>query len=76
MDIQAIIAQLKDKFGDKVDVAGITEHFKGQDTSKFSFAEIVEKVKGKGLVGDLDGDGIEESTIDEIKGKISSLFGK
>lgn len=76
MDIQEIIAQLKDKFGDKVDVAAVTEHFKDQDTSKFSFAEIIEKVKGKGLVGDLDGDGIEESTIDEIKGKISSLFGK
>lgn len=76
MDITSIISQLKDKFGDKVDVAAVTEHFKGVDTSKFSFAEIIEKIKGKGLVGDLDGDGVEESTIEEIRGKIGSLFGK
>ena len=36
--------------------------------------EIVEKVKGSGLIGDLDGDGVQESVIDEIKGKIGGLF--
>lgn len=76
MDITSIIAQLKDKFGDKVDVAAVTEHFKGVDTNNFSFSDIIEKVKGKGLVGDLDGDGVEESTFEEIKGKIGSIFGK
>ena len=38
--------------------------------------EIIEKVKGAGLIGDLDGDGVQESVIDEIKGKIGGIFGK
>ena len=49
---------------------------KGIDTSKFSMEEIIEKVKGSGLIGDLDGDGVQESVIEEIKGKIGGLFGK
>lgn len=76
MDIQSIMAELKAKFGDKFDVATVTEKLKGIDTSKFSMDEIVEKLKGKGLVGDLDGDGVQESAFEEIKGKVSGLFGK
>lgn len=76
MEIQSIIAQLKDKFGDKIDVATITEKLKGMDLGNFSMTEIIEKVKGAGLIGDLDGDGVKESVIDEIKGKIGDLFGK
>lgn len=76
MDIQAIIAELKTKFGDKIDVAAITEKLKGVDTSKFSMTEIIEKVKGDGLVGDLDGDGVKESLFEEVKGKLGGLFGK
>lgn len=76
MDIQNIISELQSKFGGKIDVGAIKEHLKGIDTSKFSISEIVEKVKGAGLVGDVDGDGVKESTFDEIKGKIGGLFGK
>ena len=54
----------------------MTEHLKGVDLSNFSMSEIVEKVKGSGLIGDLDGDGVQESVIEEIKGKIGGLFGK
>ena len=76
MDIQEIIGQLKDKFGDKVDVDAITAHFKGTDTSNFSVTDIIEKVKNAGFLGDLDGDGVNEGLVEEIKGKIGSLFGK
>lgn len=76
MDIQSIIAELKDKFGDKIDIAAVTEHFKGTDLSNFSMSEIVEKVKGAGFLGDLDGDGVKEGLFDEIKGKIGGIFGK
>lgn len=76
MDIQNIIGELQSKFGGKFDVETVKEHLKSIDTSKFSISEIVEKIKGKGLIGDLDGDGVQESAIDEIKGKIGSLFGK
>lgn len=75
MDIQNIISELTSKFGGSFDISAVTEHLKGIDTSKFSMSEIVEKVKGAGLIGDLDGDGVKESAFEEIKGKISGLFG-
>lgn len=76
MDIQNIMSELTSKFGGNFDVAAVTEHLKGIDTSKFSMTEIIEKVKGAGLIGDLDGDGVKESVFEEIKGKVGSLFGK
>lgn len=76
MDIQSIISTLSSKFGGSFDVAAVTEHLKGIDTDKFSMTEIIEKVKGAGLIGDLDGDGVKESAFEEIKGKLGSLFGK
>lgn len=75
MEIQSVITQLKDKFGDQFDVTQITEKLKGMDLSNFSMSEIVDKFKGEGLLGDLDGDGVKESIFAEIKGKVGSLFG-
>lgn len=76
MDIQNIISELTSKLGNSFDVSAVTEHLKGMDTGNFSISEIIEKVKGSGLIGDLDGDGVKESAFEEIKGKISDLFGK
>lgn len=76
MDIQNILSELTSKFGGSFDISAVTVHLKGIDTSKFSMEEIIEKVKSSGLIGDLDGDGVVESPLDEIKGKIGSLFGK
>ncbi|MCM1255680.1 MAG: hypothetical protein NC221_06150 [Duncaniella sp.] len=76
MDIQSVLSELTSKFGDSFDVTKVTEHLNGLDLSNLSMTEIIEKVKGKGLVGDLDGDGVVESTFDEIKGKIGSIFSK
>lgn len=75
MEITEIITQLKQKFGDNIDVTKIKEMFKDKDTSKFSMQEIIEKVKSGNLVGDLDGDGKVESTFEEIKGKASDMLG-
>lgn len=76
MDIQSILTELTSKFGGSFDISAVTEHLKGIDLNNFSMDEIIEKVKGSGLIGDLDGDGVQESAFEEIKGKISSLFGK
>lgn len=76
MDIQNILSELTSKFGGSFDVTKVTEHLNGLDLNNLSMTEIIEKVKGSGLVGDLDGDGVVESTFDEIKGKIGSIFGK
>lgn len=75
MEISEVITKLKDQFGDKINVAKITEMFKGQDLSKFSMSEIIAKVKEGGLLGDLDGDGKVENVLDELKGKASDLLG-
>lgn len=76
MEIQEIIGQLKDKFGDKVDFSQITEKLKGMDLSKFAnISQVVSHLKDGGLLGDLDGDGVQESFTEEIKGKASELLG-
>ena len=75
MEINEIISQLKDKFGDSVNVKQITEKLSGFDHSKMSFTEIVAKLKDGNILGDLDGDGKVKSTIDELKGKASQMFG-
>lgn len=76
MDIQNILTELTSKFGGNFDITKVTESLKGIDTSNFSMSEIIEKIKGEGLIGDLDGDGVKESAFEEIKGKIGSFFGK
>lgn len=76
MDIQEVIGQLKDKFGDKIDIASVTEKLKGVDLSKFNFNQILEKLNLSSLMGDLDGDGVKEGFFDEVKGKIGGIFGK
>lgn len=75
MDIQQIITQLQNKFGGSLDSSKITGALKGMDLSSFSFSDIVSKLKTDGLIGDLDGDGVQESFIEEIKGKASSMLG-
>ncbi|MCM1028201.1 MAG: hypothetical protein NC342_04855 [Pseudoflavonifractor sp.] len=76
MDIQNIIAELTSRFGGNFDIAAVTQHLKGLDLNNISMTEIIAKVKDGGFLGDLDGDGIQESAFEEIKGKIGSIFGK
>lgn len=75
MDIQQIISQLQGKFGNSIDVPQITKMLQGMDLSKISFNDIVSKLTAGGLIGDLDGDGVQESLIDEIKGKAGDMLG-
>lgn len=73
MEITEIIGQLKDKFGDTFDVSQVTERLSGLDLKNMDMSQITSKLSG--LIGDLDGDGVQEGIIDEIKGKIGSIFG-
>lgn len=76
MDIQQIISQLQGKFGNSFDVSQVTKMLNGLDLSKLSFNDIVAKLTSGGLiVGDLDGDGVQENLIDEIKGKAGDMLG-
>lgn len=73
MDIQQIISQLQDKFGNSFDVAKVTNLLKGLDLSKISFNEIVSKLTAGGLLGDLNGK--QEGLVDELKGKAGDMLG-
>lgn len=75
MDIQTVLAELTSKFGGNLDISAITKQLQGMDLSKLSMTDIIAKVQQSGLIGDLDGDGVQESLIDEIKGKLGGLFG-
>lgn len=75
MEIQQIISQLQGKFGSSFDVSQVTKLLQGMDLSKISFNDIVAKLASNGLIGDLDGDGVKEGLIDEIKGKAGDMLG-
>lgn len=76
MEISEIINNLKEKFGDKLDVAKVKEMLQNEKGKMPSMSEIIAKLKSGGLLGDLDGDGKVESTMDELKGKIGGMFHK
>ena len=75
MEIQEIITQLQGKFGNSFDISKVTSALQGMDLKNFSITDIASKLKLDGLIGDLDGDGVQESIIDEIKGKAGSMLG-
>ncbi|MCC8071457.1 MAG: hypothetical protein LIO90_06625 [Bacteroidales bacterium] len=75
MEINEIISQLQSKFGNGFNISKVTEVLKGSDHSNLSIHEIISKLTDKGLLGDIDGDGVQESLVDELKGKASQMFG-
>lgn len=74
MEITEIIENLKGKFGNSFDVTKVTERLQGFDLKNMNMSDITSKLSD--LVGDLDGDGVQEGLVDELKGKFSSFFGK
>ena len=88
MDIQAIIAQLKEKFGDSFDISKVTDALKGIDLKNLNFAEIVSKLHADGLLKNVNLDSLKDNAMDAIKGNamdalkekaggmLGGLFGK
>ncbi|MDE6697815.1 MAG: hypothetical protein K2K25_13120 [Muribaculaceae bacterium] len=80
MDIQQIIAQLKDKFGDNFDIAKVTSALKGFDLKNLDFAEIVSKLHASGLLNNVNLDSLKGNVIDGLKekagGMLGGIFGK
>ncbi len=80
MDIQQILAQLKDKFGDNFDIAKVTSALKGLDLKNLDFSEIVSKLHASGLLNNVNLDSLKGNVIDGLKekagGMLGGLFGK
>jgi len=89
MDFGQILGQLQGQLGDKVDLSSIKDK---ADINKIpellngvelpsAAKDLLSKLQGGGSpLGDLDGDGVQESLAEELKGKaeqvLGGLFGK
>lgn len=83
MDFGKILGGLQSQLGSNVDLSSI----KGpQDLGKLTqmlngvelpdaAKDLISKLQTGGGVGDLDGDGVQESLADELKGKAEQLLG-
>lgn len=82
MDIQQILGQLKDKFGDSFDVAKVTNALKLLDLKNLSLTDIISKLHADGLLANvanlnLDSvkDSVKDSVVDGLKSKAGSMLG-
>ena len=78
MDIQEILAQLKEKFGDSFDISKVTSVLQGLDLKNISLPDIISKLHADGLlssVGNLNIDSVKDNVIDSIKGKAGDMLG-
>ncbi len=75
MDIQQIIAHLKENFGDNFDIAKVTSALKGFDLKNLNITEIVSKLHADGLLKNVNLDSIKGNMLDGIKEKTGSMLG-
>ncbi len=80
MDIQQIIAHLKENFGDNFDIAKVTSALKGFDLKNLNLTEIVSKLHADGLLNNINLDSVKGNVLDGLKekagGMLGGLFGK
>lgn len=83
MDFGKILGGLQSQLGDKVDLSSIkgpqdlgklTEMLNGANVPAGA-KDILAKLQSGGGIGDLDGDGVQESLAEELKGKAEQLLG-
>lgn len=75
MEVQEILTQLKDKFGDSFDIAKVTSALKGLDLKNLNFSEIITKLKGDGLLENIHLDGLKDNVLDGLKSKAGGILG-
>lgn len=80
MDIQQIIGQLTQHFGDNFDIAKVTSALKGIDLKNLDFKDIVSKLHADGLLNNVNLDSLKGNVLDGLKekagGMLGGLFGK
>ena len=80
MDIQQIISQLTQHFGDNFDISKVTSALKGLDLKNLDFKEIVSKLHADGLLNNVNLDSLKGSVLDGLKekagGMLGGIFGK
>ena len=80
MDIQAIISQLTQHFGNNFDIAKVTSALKGIDLKNLDFKDIVSKLHADGLLNNINLDSVKGNMLDGLKekagGMLGGIFGK
>ena len=79
MDVQEIITQLTDKFGNSFDISKVTEALKGLDLKNLNLTEIVGKLHADGLLNNVE-ESLKGNVLEGLKekagGMLGGLFGK
>lgn len=75
MDIQNILSQLTDKFGDSFDVSKVTSALKLLDLKNLSLTDIISKLAADGLLKNVGLDSAKDNVIEGLKGKAGSMLG-
>lgn len=70
MDIQTILSQLKEKFGDSFDISKVTSVLKGLDLKNLSLTDIISKLHADGLLSN-----VSNLNLDSLKEKAGSMLG-
>lgn len=73
MNIQEILAQLKEKFGDSFDISKVTTLLQGLDLKNLNLSDIISKLNAEGL---LKNDDLIDSLKNKAGGMLGNLFGK
>ena len=78
MDIQEILAHLKEKFGDSFDISKVTSALKGFDLKNLSLTYIISKLHADGLlnnIGNIGLDSVKDNVIEGLKNKAGGMLG-
>ncbi len=75
MDIQQIIAHLKENFDDNFDIAKVTNALKGFDLKNLNITEIVSKLHADGLLKNVNLDSVKGNVLDGLKDKAGDMLG-
>lgn len=73
MNIQEILAQLKEKFGDSFDISKVTTLLQGLDLKNLNLSDIISKLNAEGL---LKNDDLIDSLKNKAGGMLGNLLGK
>ena len=80
MDIQQIIGQLTQHFGNNFDISKVTSALKGLDLKNLDFKDIVSKLHADGLLNNINLDSVKGNVLDGLKekagGMLGGIFGK